>query len=98
MSDVLDILGTDHREGKQMLAEREAGPTKANGATQAQLQARAKLAEKLIIESSKHEAVEELYFWPEVRNRITNGRQLADHGIGQETEAKEVLALLDKLS
>lgn len=98
MSDVFDILGTDHREVKQMLADLQAGPTQAGRATQAQLKERKLLAEKLVIESSKHEAVEEQYFWPTVRDRLPSGDQLADHAIGQETEAKQVLARLDKLS
>jgi hemerythrin superfamily protein len=98
MPDVFDILGADHREVEQMLTELDRGPTAASGATEAQLQARKALAEKLIIESSKHEAVEEQYFWPAVRSRVANGDPLADHAITQEDEAKEVLARLDKLA
>jgi hemerythrin-like domain-containing protein len=98
MPDVFDILGADHREVEQMLAELDRGPTAASGAAEAQLQARKALAEKLIIESSKHEAVEEQYFWPAVRSRVANGDPLADHAISQEDEAKDVLARLDKLA
>jgi hemerythrin-like domain-containing protein len=98
MADVFDILGTDHHEVKQMLTGLESGPTRHSGATEAQLEARKELAEKLIIESSKHEAVEEQYFWPVVRSRVPDGDRLADHAISQESEAKEVLARLDKLA
>lgn len=98
MSDVFDILGADHREVKQMLADLQSGPTEASHATEAQLEARKNLAEKLVIESSKHEAAEEQYFWPTVRDRLPDGDQLADHAIDQETEAKDVLARLEKLS
>jgi hemerythrin-like domain-containing protein len=97
MPDAFDLLGTDHRKVQQMLAELESGPAHGSGATEAQLRARKELAEKLIIESSKHEAIEEQYFWPTVRDRVTNGDRLADHAISQESEAKEVLARLDKL-
>jgi hypothetical protein len=97
MPDAFDILGADHRVVKQILTELESGPTQGSGATEAQLRARQELAEKLIIESSRHEAVEEQYFWPTVRNRVPNGDPLADHAISQESEAKEVLARLDKL-
>jgi hemerythrin-like domain-containing protein len=98
MPDAFDILGTDHREVKQMLTDLESGPTNGSGATETQLRARKELAEKLVIESSKHEAVEEQYFWPVVRSQVPDGDRLADHAIGQETEAKEVLARLDKLA
>ena len=98
MPKVFEILGADHREVKQMLAELQAGPTRGSGATEAQLRARKELAEKLVIESSKHEAVEEQYFWPAVRSRVPDGERLAEHAISQESEAKEVLARLDKLA
>jgi thymidine phosphorylase len=38
-----------------------------------------------------------MYFWPAVRERVPDGDQLAAKAIGQEQEAKEVLAKLDKL-
>lgn len=98
MTDVFDVLSADHHEVQQMLADLESGPSLSTGATEVQLAARAKIAEKLIIESSKHEAVEEQYFWPTVRDRVWNGDQLADHAVGQEGEAKHVLARLDKVA
>jgi Hemerythrin HHE cation binding domain len=98
MPDVFDILGADHREVKGMLTELESGPTRGGGASEAQLQARKELAERLVIESSRHEAVEEQYFWPTVRDRVPDGDRLAEHAIGQEDEAKELLARLDKLA
>ena len=98
MSNVFDILRADHREVEQMLAGLEGGPAQANRATAIRPEARKQLAEKLIIESSKHEAAEEEYFWPVVRDRLPRGDQLAGHAVNQETDAKEVLARLDKLS
>lgn len=97
MADAFEVLSADHSEVKQMMAELEAGPHRGTGATQAQLDGRSKVTQNLIIESSKHEAVEEQHFWPTVRDRISDGDQLADHAIRQEGEAKEVLARLDKL-
>jgi hemerythrin-like domain-containing protein len=49
------------------------------------------------MDSSQHEAAEEQYFWPAVRERLPNGNDLADNAIAQEQEAKEALARLDKL-
>jgi hemerythrin-like domain-containing protein len=97
MADVFTVLARDHEEVKGMLAELEKGPTKATGASQDQLAMRKKMTEELIIEESKHEALEEMYFWPVVRDHLPNGDTLADEATGQEQEAKEVLAKLDKL-
>jgi hemerythrin-like domain-containing protein len=96
MADVFTVLGQDHQEVKRMLAELEKGPTAATGASEAQLALRKKMTEELIIEESRHEALEEMYFWPAVRHHIQSGSTLADEAIGQEQAAKQVLASLDK--
>jgi hemerythrin-like domain-containing protein len=80
-----------------MLKELEKGPTRATGASQDQLALRKKMTEQLIMEESKHEALEEVDFWPIVRDHLPNGDALADRATGQEQEAKEVLAQLEKL-
>jgi hypothetical protein len=80
-----------------MLAELEKGPTQATEASQDQLAQRKTMTEQLIIEESKHEALEEMYFWPAVREHHPAGNTLADEATGQEQEAKEVLDKLDKL-
>jgi hemerythrin-like domain-containing protein len=97
MPNVFDVLGHDHEEIKQMLAELEAAPTTATGADGSDLARRKKLVEQLVIEESKHEAMEEMYFWPAVRDKISDGGHLADTAIEQEQEGKEVLDKLDKL-
>jgi Hemerythrin HHE cation binding domain len=97
MPDVFEVLGQDHQEVKRMLAELEKGPTAATGASGNHLVLRKKMVEQLIIEESKHEALEEMYFWPAVRDKLADGDQLADTATGQEQEGKEVLAQLDKL-
>ena len=97
MADVFTVLGQDHQEVKSMLAELEKGPTGATGATEEQLGLRKKMTEQLIIEESKHEALEEMYFWPAVREHLEGGDALADEATGQEQAAKQVLADLDKL-
>ena len=97
MADVFTVLGQDHQEVQQMLAELEKGPTGASGASEDQLALRKKMTEQLIIEESKHEALEEMYFWPAVREHLESGNTLADEATGQEQAAKQVLADLDKL-
>jgi hemerythrin-like domain-containing protein len=96
MPSVFDVLGRDHDEVRQMLSELETGPTAATGASENDLALRKKMAEQLVIEESRHEAVEEMYFWPAVREHVPGGDRLADTAIGQEQEGKEVLGKLDK--
>jgi hemerythrin-like domain-containing protein len=97
MTDAFEVLARDHAEVKQMLTRLETDALRQGAATNDQLTQRKKLVEQLIIEESKHEAVEEMYFWPAVREHLPNGDELADTAIGQEDEGKEVLDRLDKL-
>ena len=97
MPSVFDVLSKDHVEVKRMLAELEIGPTVVTGADQTQLTLRKRMVEELIIEESTHEAVEEVYFWPAVREHLANGDELADTALRQGQEGKEVLDQLDKL-
>jgi hemerythrin-like domain-containing protein len=97
MSDVFDVLATDHAEIKEMLSALQQSPDRLQGASQTVLKARSQVAERLVMESSRHESAEERYFWPAVRQHVLNGNTLADHAISQDTKAKEVLSKLDKL-
>lgn len=88
MSDVFEILKQDHREVEGMLAQLTAsGP---------QDEEHAALAERLVIEESKHEAAEEMYFWPSVRQSLPEGDELADEALRQEREGKGILEELRK--
>lgn len=97
MADAFQVLAKDHEEVKRMLAELQQGPTGQTGASQDELALRKQLTEQLIIEESKHEAAEEMHFWPAVREHLANGDTLAGEAASQEQEAKEVLAKLGKL-
>jgi hemerythrin superfamily protein len=55
------------------------------------------MVERLIIEESKHEAVEEEYFWPAVRELVEDGDRLADRAVEQEQSAKRTLSELMRL-
>jgi hemerythrin-like domain-containing protein len=98
MATVFEVLAKDHGEVKRMLAELATGPTMASGASEDELLLRTRMAEQLIIEESRHEAVEEMYFWPLVRDKLRDGEWLADEATAQEQEAKEILYRLDKLN
>jgi hemerythrin-like domain-containing protein len=96
MADVFEVLGADHADVKGMLTvlQESPGHHQASDAIQA---ARQDVADYLVMDSSRHEAAEEQYFWPAVRDRVSNGPALADKAISQEQRAKEILARLDKL-
>ena len=81
-----------------MLAELERGPVAATGADPDQLALRKEMVQQLVIEESRHEAVEEMYFWPAVRKHLTDGDDLADQAQDQEQGGKVVLDRLDKLA
>ena len=97
MPNVFTVLGQDHEEVRQLLAGLENGRGRDTGATDADVQARKAAVQALIIAESRHEVIEEEYFWPAVRDVLPDGDQLADYGIGQEQEAKVVLDRLGKL-
>lgn len=98
MPSAFDVLARDHEEVLQMLAELERGPVAAGGADPGQLALRKKMVQQLVIEESGHEAAEEMYFWPAVRQRLEDGTDLANQARDQEQEGKEVLTRLDKLA
>jgi len=86
MRDVFTVLQEDHQSVKQILLE-------LTGAGACNLK---KLAEQLVIDESRHEAAEEMYFWPAVREHVPGGDALADKAIGQESEAKKVLVQIEE--
>ena len=97
MADAFSVLRRDHEKVERALAALEDGPNAGSGADQGELLARRKLTQQLIIDEAGHEAIEEQYFWPVVRDRMPGGRELADEAVGQEQDARNVLDQLSKL-
>ena len=97
MADVFETLRADHGDVRLLLAALENSPGHAAGASQQVLKARKLAAERLVIDSARHEAAEEEYFWPTVRERLGDGSKLADEASVQEQAGREALARLDKL-
>jgi hemerythrin-like domain-containing protein len=98
MPNAFEVLAKDHDEVLRMLAELEVGPVLATGANSDQIALRGQIVQQLVIEESKHEAVEEMYFWPIVRERLANGDGLADLARDQEQQGKFILDRLDKVT
>lgn len=97
MPDVFEVLKKDHDEVKAMLAQLEEGPKARSGATGEQLAFRKQSLDAVIIEESRHEAAEQQYFWPAVRQLGPEGQRVAELGLEQETQAEQALDGLDKL-
>jgi hemerythrin-like domain-containing protein len=97
MAGVFEVLEADHADVKGMLTVLAESPGHAVQDDVLQT-ARQDVVDYLVMDSSRHEAAEEQYFWPTVRERVPNGNELADKAISQETKAKEILAKLDKAS
>jgi hypothetical protein len=97
MPDVFEVLRRDHEEIEHLLSALESGPTAAAGASPDQLAQRKLMTEALLIEESRHEVAERMLFWPTVRDSVPDGALIADHAIGQEEEARDVLDKLDKV-
>jgi len=93
--DAIELLQRDHDKISRLLAELAAGPVgtvPADGDDP-----RGATVEQLVICTSRHEAIEEQYFWPVVRRRVRDGAQLADEAVSQELKVKYALDLLDGL-
>jgi hemerythrin-like domain-containing protein len=94
--DAITLLSRDHEEVLAMFEELESGANMAAMASGADRTLRKELVTRLVIEQSRHEAVEEQYFWPAVRRVAPDGDRLADKALEQESKAKQVLDKLDK--
>lgn len=98
MPDVFQVLKQDHDEVKSMLARLEDGPKATAGAAADLLARRQQLADEVIIEESKHEAAEQQYFWPALRQLGPEGDRVANEAIDQEVQGEKVLHELGRLN
>ncbi|MGZ3357306.1 MAG: hemerythrin domain-containing protein [Isosphaeraceae bacterium] len=88
--DALTFLRQQHESVLGMLEVLDVAP-RGDGARVSGLET---VVENLIIAESRHEAIEEQWFWPAVRKALGDGDQLADQGIGQEDDGKKLLQTL----
>jgi Hemerythrin HHE cation binding domain len=98
MPDVFEVLGAGHREVEQML---ERMQYLIGGAAEPTVELReqgSSLVGALISAVSQHEAAEEEYFWPAVKEKVVGRGSLAADGIEQGTETIKVLTELDGMT
>jgi hemerythrin-like domain-containing protein len=87
--DAITFLRQDHQSVLGLLETLDGAPS-GTGAESSGLKT---MVNNLIIAESQHEAIEEQFFWPAVRNAI--GDSLADKAIEQEQAGKKLLQRLE---
>jgi hemerythrin-like domain-containing protein len=88
--DALTFLRQDHKSVLGMLEVLDEAPS-GSGAEISGLQT---MVTNLVIAESQHEAIEEQFFWPAVRDALEEGDALADEAIEQEQDGKRLLQRL----
>jgi hemerythrin-like domain-containing protein len=89
--DALTFLRQDHKSVLGMLQVLD-GASGGTGATSSGLST---MVTNLVIVESQHEAIEEQFFWPAVRDALEEGDALADKAIQQEQDRKVLLQRLE---
>ena len=89
--DALTFLREDHKSVLGMLEVLDGAPS-GEGAQRSGLET---MVTNLVIAESQHEAIEEQFFWPAVREVVEDGDELADRAVKQEQEGKQLLQQLE---
>lgn len=89
----LDVLARDHERLLDLATQLTGG----RGEPPASSREQRKVAERLVMEASAHEAIEEQFFWPIVRDRLEGGKALALAGIDQEMRGRSMLHELNRV-
>jgi hemerythrin superfamily protein len=87
--DAISLLTEDHRTVEQLFADYERD---LQGA-----EAKRQVVDQLIRELSVHAAIEEAYFYPEVKKALGEGGELVDESLHEHQEVKETLAALEDM-
>ena len=89
--DAVTFLRQDHKSVLGLLEVLEDAPS-GSGSHVSGLET---YVTNLVISESQHEAIEEQFFWPAVREALDDGDTLADKAIAQEQEGKKLLQQLE---
>lgn len=92
MTNPFEVLSAGHARQLELANELTGGA----GDPPRTLRDQHRLAERLVMEASAHEAIEEQCFWPAVRDRLEGGRVLAMAGLQQEVGARRLLHELNR--
>jgi hemerythrin-like domain-containing protein len=89
--DAITFLRQDHKSVLGMLEVLDGAPSGSG----AELSGLGTMVTNLVIAESQHEAIEEQFFWPAVREALDDGNELADEAVSQEQEGKKLLQRLE---
>ncbi|GFG62736.1 hemerythrin [Mycobacterium kubicae] len=89
--DAITFLRQDHKSVLGLFETLDGAPSGAG----AQASGLETVVNNLIISESQHEAIEEQFFWPAVRDALEDGDELADKAIEQEQAGKKLLQRLE---
>lgn len=87
--DALVVLTRDHNQVNALRQQLETLPSHRSQ--------RKSIVDMITVKLSEHEAVEEQYLWPAVREAMPDGDRWADEAIEQEQQGKDTLTALGKL-
>jgi len=91
MVDAFTVLRNDHESVLGMFEVLDGAPQGSG----AQLSGLGTMVTDLVVAESRHEAIEQQYFWPLVRERLEDGDKLADDAMSQENSGKHLLQKLE---
>lgn len=94
MPNIFRALARDHREIESVVTQLLEPPAQADF----DRAARRHLLDHLVVAASRHEAREELVFWPAVRKRVRDGRAMTEVALEQERDSKYILDALRFMS
>jgi hemerythrin superfamily protein len=87
--DAISLLTADHRTVEQLFADYERG---LQGP-----EAKRQVVDQITRELSVHAAIEEAYFYPEVKKALGEGNELVDESLHEHQEVKETLTALQDM-
>lgn len=87
MADLFAVLSADHERILGMMRQLTGGSADPPVTPRE----RKAIANRLVAELSRHEAGEEIVFWPLVAERLDDGESMRDVALDQETVGKRVL-------
>lgn len=90
MANIYRILEAEHRQLQTLVSKLAAPPDQASF----DHEGRRRLADYVVALASRHEALEELVFWPVVRQRVPDGRAIVDRALAEEKDARYVVDAL----
>lgn len=95
--DALMVLTRQHNQVSALVKQLAAIPGHSKGGTGEDLSQRKSIVDLITMHLTGHEAAEEMYFWPAVREVLPDGDRWAEGALAQEAESRDTLTALGTL-